>query len=151
MVAIRRLAPLLILALAPASSLSAVRHCVHPDGSLLFTQFDCPTHTVPRTPEPGGGGGLSIVAGASLTSGEQSQLAAVERSLAADRRARKQDRNRRAGERQRRQAEATKRCTEAVRALKGIEDSRRQGYTTIEERRFDREASRWQEIRRANC
>ncbi len=132
-----------------ATTQAAVTACTDADGRLTYTQFDCPGGTRPAP--AGTDGRLSIVTTAPLSDAERTALVRLEQTLTKDRARRARSRRQSAARRSAEREEARERCEAATRALAGIRESRRQGYSADEDRRYDAQEARWKAVRRADC
>ena len=128
---------------------TAVRQCRHDDGSILFTQFECPPGSTYEHSEEDGV--FSIVRTPELSEAERQALDSLRTELNENRRRRKQTHLRRVRQRQAQQDRDSAQCAEAERELNALDDVRRQGYSAADDRRFDAAEQRWQKIRKATC
>lgn len=129
---------------------AAVVACTGPNGQLTYTQFDCPAGTEQAVAD-GGRGELSIVRTAPLSDAERAALDRLSRTLTRDRARWAKNRRQAASRRSAERAEARARCEAARRALASLAESRRQGYSATDDRRFDAEEARWSAVRREDC
>ncbi len=133
---------------APQHADAAVYRCTNGVDPVLFSQFGCP-----ETSESSQwtGNETSIIAIPALTANEKAELDAMAR--AADKRSR--DHRRQLRHRQKRRAaavaQADTQCREALTALEDIHLQKRQGYPARTARLLDRNQSRWESVRKANC
>lgn len=133
---------------APQRADAAVYRCTNGKDPVLFSQFGCPeTSESSQWTESE----TSIIAIPALTAIEKAELDAMAR--AADKRSR--DHRRQLRHRQKRRAAAVARadtqCREALTALEDIHLQKRQGYPARTARLLDRNQSRWESVRKANC
>lgn len=157
---------LLVAAALLAAALSgngAVSTCRNADGSVLFTQFDCPQGTAPSARRDAAGeqadrhaqgaapGRSSIVSMPPLSQAESASLRALAADLDRQRQARSRARDRRAVHQQRQLAEDRSLCQEARDELDAIRTSRRSGYSAAEARQLGAAENRWRRQRREHC
>lgn len=133
---------------APQHAGAAVYRCTNGKDPVLFSQFSCPEAAESSRWTAGE---TSIVSIPALTAIEKAELDAMAR--AADKRSRDHQRllHRREKLRAESVARAEAQCHEARTALEDIRLQKRQGYPARTARLLDRNQSRWESVRRANC